>query len=66
MGKRQSFLARHVPTEPTGLHTMEVLRRRAWLRQGVVALSENDERLSWAEKDYVRQLGEKLYGKREV
>ena len=35
-----------------------------WLEQGVLAVSVEDHRLSWPERELVRQLGEKLYGKR--
>jgi hypothetical protein len=37
---------------------------RARDRQGVLAVSIDDERLSWPERELVRQLGEKLYGPR--
>ncbi len=37
-----------------------------WLEQGVLAVSIEDHRLSWPERELVRQLGEKLYGKRSV
>jgi hypothetical protein len=35
-----------------------------WLEQGVLAVSIEDDRLTWPERELVRQLGEKLYGKR--
>lgn len=35
-----------------------------WRDQGVLAVSIHDERLSWPERELVRQLGEKLYGPR--
>ncbi|PWR02412.1 hypothetical protein DKT77_12400 [Meridianimarinicoccus roseus] len=31
---------------------------------GVLAISIDDERLSWPERELIRQLGEKLYGPR--
>ena len=40
----------------------EQVKRDGWRRQGVLVISENDERLSWPERELVRQLGEKLYG----
>ena len=38
------------------------VKRDGWRRQGVLVIAENDERLSWPERELVRQLGEKLYG----
>ena len=35
-----------------------------WRDQGVLAVSIDDERLSWPEKELVRQLGDRLYGPR--
>ena len=42
----------------------ERVKREGWREQGVLAVSVDDERLSWPERELVRQLGEKLYGKR--
>jgi hypothetical protein len=41
------------------------VKRDGWLEQGVLAVAVDDERLTWPEQELVRQLGEKLYGKRE-
>ena len=38
------------------------VKRDGWRQQGVLVIAENDERLSWPERELVRQLGEKLYG----
>ena len=38
------------------------VKRDGWRHQGVLVIAENDERLSWPERELVRQLGEKLYG----
>ena len=43
----------------------ERVKRDGWREQGLLAVSIEDERLSWPERELVRQLGEKLYGKRE-
>ena len=40
------------------------VKREGWQEQGVLAVAVNDERLSWPERELVRQLGEKLYGRR--
>ena len=42
------------------------VKRDGWRDQGVLAVSVEDERLSWPERELVRQLGEKLYGKRQA
>ena len=38
--------------------------RDGWREQGLLAVVVDDERLSWPERELVRQLGEKLYGTR--
>ena len=43
----------------------EQVKRDGWREQGVLAVSVNDDRLSWPERELVRQLGEKLYGKKQ-
>jgi hypothetical protein len=40
------------------------VKREGWREQGVLAVSVDDERLTWPERELVRQLGERLYGKR--
>jgi hypothetical protein len=42
----------------------EQVKRDGWREQGMLAVSVEDDRLTWPEKEVVRQLGEKLYGKR--
>ena len=40
------------------------VKRDGWREQGVLAVAVDDERLTWPERELVRQLGDKLYGKR--
>ncbi len=40
------------------------VKRDGWKEQGVLAVAVDDDRLTWPERELVRQLGEKLYGKR--
>jgi hypothetical protein len=40
------------------------VKREGWKEQGVLAVAVDDDRLTWPERELVRQLGEKLYGKR--
>ena len=42
----------------------EQVKREGWREQGVLVIAEDDQRLTWPERELVRQLGEKLYGKR--
>jgi hypothetical protein len=41
-------------------------KRDGWHEQGVLVVAEDDPRLAWPERELVRQLGQKLYGKRET
>ena len=40
------------------------VKRDGWRETGLLAVSIDDDRLTWPERELVRQLGEKLYGKR--
>jgi hypothetical protein len=40
------------------------VKREGWHEQGLFAVLVDDPRLTWPERELVRQLGEKLYGKR--
>ena len=40
------------------------VKQDGWREQGVLAVAVNDERLTWPERELVRQLGERLYGTR--
>jgi len=42
----------------------EDVKREGWREQGLLVVSPADPRLSWPERELVRQLGEKLYGTR--
>ena len=42
----------------------EQVKRQGWREQGVLAVSLADDRLTWPERELIRQLGEKLYGDR--
>jgi hypothetical protein len=43
----------------------EQVKRDGWHDQNILVISFNDPRLTWPERELVRQLGEKLYGRRE-
>lgn len=40
----------------------EEVRRDGWREQRLFAISLDDQRLTWPERELVRQLGERLYG----
>ena len=40
------------------------VKREGWKDLGLLAVAIDDHRLTWPERELVRQLGEKLYGKR--
>jgi hypothetical protein len=42
----------------------EDVKRDGWRDQGLLAVSIDDERLNWSERELIRQIGEKLYGSR--
>ena len=41
----------------------EEVKRDGWHEQHMLAVSLDDHRLTWPERELVRQLGETLYGK---
>ena len=41
----------------------EQVKREGWREKVVLVVEKNDERLTWPERELIRQLGEKLYGK---
>ena len=43
----------------------EQVKREGWQDQGVLVVKEDDQRLTWPERELVRQLGVKLYGNRK-
>lgn len=43
----------------------ELIKRNGWRDQNVLVVNADDDRLTWSERELVRQIGEKLYGKHE-
>lgn len=43
----------------------ETIKREGWISEGILVVKAEDRRLTWPEQELVRQLGEKLYGKRK-
>jgi hypothetical protein len=44
----------------------EQVKREGWQELGLLAVSVEDERLSWDERELVLKLAEKLYGPRSA
>lgn len=44
----------------------EQVKRDGWRECGVLVIAEDDQRLTWPERELIRQLGQKLYGQRPV
>lgn len=42
----------------------EAEKRSGWRRHGILVVAEQDPRLSWPERELIRQLGARLYGRR--
>jgi hypothetical protein len=43
----------------------EHIKRDGWHDQNILVVSPDDHRLTWPERELIRQIGEKLYGKRD-
>ncbi|WP_372000926.1 hypothetical protein [Tistrella mobilis] len=41
---------------------VETVKRRGWREDGILVISGADKRLDWAEREVIRQIGERLYG----
>jgi hypothetical protein len=44
----------------------ERVKREGWHDQNILVVSAEDHRLTWPERELVRLLGEKLYGRRQT
>jgi hypothetical protein len=44
----------------------EVIKREGWRDQGILVISAEDQRLDWMERQILKQIAERLYGRREV
>ena len=42
---------------------IEALKQRGWRDQHVLVVNESDARLDFVEREFVRRIGERLYGK---
>ncbi|MEW5889876.1 MAG: hypothetical protein AB1768_12705 [Pseudomonadota bacterium] len=42
---------------------VEAVKRQGWQEQRLLVVSPDDTRLDWMEREFVRRIGERLYGK---
>lgn len=47
-----------VPSKPDP----EQIKREGWQEQGILVVSVDDHRLDFVQREFVKQMGEKLYG----
>lgn len=53
-------LGRLQPNKTDPEHT----KRIGWREQGILVVNEDDTRLTWPEREFISQIGKKLYGQR--
>lgn len=65
MSSYRSPLTKFSGDTPRNEEEMEMMRRAAWRKQGVLHVTLCDSRLTWSEKEFLKQIAEKLYGERK-
>jgi hypothetical protein len=61
MAELRSYLGRHQAERIDP----EMEKRVGWREHGILVIAEGDARLTWPERELIRQIGAKLYGKRK-
>lgn len=46
--------------------SVEQVKRDGWIEQATLVVSVDDQRLTWPEREFIRLLGDRLYGKRDT
>ena len=59
MTRPRCVLGRLIPSTPD----VERIKREAWHADGWLVVHVDDERLSWDQQEYVRQIGDLINGK---
>lgn len=65
MSRYRCPIGKAAGSSPKNEDEMELMRRAAWRKQGVLNVAPSDRRLSWPEREFVKQIAEKLYGERQ-
>lgn len=58
-----SYLGKYQPRESAGIESMV---RDGWHKHGLLVVSPDDAQLDWVEKRLIRNIAERLYGKRNA
>lgn len=61
--KQASLPARRIMGRSPEPSETEAIKRYGWRDQGVLVVSADDNRLTWPERELVRQIGSRLYGR---
>lgn len=64
MNRRPYYRSNLANITPTKIDP-EVVKKRGWIYEGILVVSEDDPRLGWAEKQFINQIGTRLYGNRK-
>jgi hypothetical protein len=43
---------------------LEKVKEEGWREMGLLAVSVDDQGLNWPEREFIRQIGERLYGRK--
>jgi hypothetical protein len=43
---------------------VEAVKRQGWRKEHILVVNERDERLDFVEREFIRRIGERLYGDR--
>jgi len=43
----------------------EDVKRNGWRHEGILVISISDDRLDWTEQELLKQIGQRLYGRRQ-
>lgn len=62
MAGYRSPLGRLLPDSPD----VELIKRDGWRDEKILVVWLNDDRLDFVDREFVRRIGEKLYGNRKV
>lgn len=46
--------------------SVEQIKRDGWHEQNILVVSTDDQCLTWPDREFIRQLGNRLYGNRQA